>query len=172
MLAAALILTSCTSTKPMPSVTVTALPQSADQLKIQIPTGWKCAEGPRQDYPYRCVHETSTYNGVLDITVAYYNGGEVPDPSYDDLVKVAKATPSNKSQEALTATQSGDCLFGKYGTAISRSPDYQYIQRWALSNGKDFILAEYHNYVMPEDIELREVQQMVKTLTLRNEPVP
>jgi hypothetical protein len=69
----------------------------------------------------------------------------------------------------LTETEFGECALGQYGTAKFYSEDFQYIQCWYLSNGKDFIYAEYHNYLIPEDEELQELHQIVKGLELAEE---
>ena len=138
----------------------------AKRLQAKLFTGWRSVDGPRQEYPFRFVRDISDNCGVLDVAFAEYQGGEPPNPSCEDLVKLA--TNAGPAKE-LVDTEYGHCSLGKYGTAVFCSNDFQYIKRWFLSNGYDFIIAEYHNYVTPENLELEELEQIVKSLDLTEE---
>jgi|SRR5579859_1834263 len=128
----------------------------SNRLKVNLFPGWKMTDGPRKEYPYRFYRKASQPYGVLDVTLAEFKGGVIPNPSYDDLLKLA--TGGNESE--LVSREHGDCDFGRYGTAHFRSSDWAYTQRWFLSNGRDFIIAEYHNHTEPLAIELNELRKL------------
>jgi hypothetical protein len=132
------------------------------RLKVNLFPGWKTTEGPPKEYPYRFYREAIQPYGVLDVTLAEYKGGVIPNPSYDDLLKLA--TGSIESE--LVSRAHGDCDLGRCGTAQFRSSDGAYTQRWFSSNGRDFIIAEYHSHTEPSATELDELQEIVKSLKL------
>jgi hypothetical protein len=135
------------------------------RLQIKLFSNWISVEGDREDYPYRLFPKNKTRNSILDITFAEYKGGIIPNPTYDDLVNLAK----NKSTLQIVNVEHGDCKLGKYGVAQFSSNNVPFFQKWFLSNGKDFIIAEYQSLVEPSDSEVREVRSIIKNLDLIDE---
>ena len=67
---------------------------------------------------------------------------------------------------ALVESSSGPCVFGTMGTAVFRSSEYPRIQIWHLSNGRDFIMVTHICPTEPDPVEISEVQEIVRTLTI------
>lgn len=66
----------------------------------------------------------------------------------------------------LIGTESGECIFGKYGGSIYSNEKFKRIFIWWLSNGKDYLVATYICDAIPEQEELNEVQRMVKEMDI------
>jgi hypothetical protein len=98
------------------------------------------------------------------VSWAEYTSGEIPDPSTDDLVEMSRHLGEEQNLGELVESSGSVCDFGKFGTAIFRSPD-QRIQIWHLSNGRDFITVTHIAPPNPDPEEVREVQEIVRTLT-------
>ena len=61
----------------------------------------------------------------------------------------------------------GDCAAGKLGTAgFAASPDRSYGQVWVLFDGRDFVLATYIAFDKTDPDELREVDEIVRGITI------
>lgn len=134
-------------------------------LRITLPTNWISAEGECEDYPYRFYPKCKVQNSILDITFAEYKGGKLPNPTYEDLVKLAKG----KSNLEIVSVEYGDCKLGKYGTARFRLENVPFFQKWFLSNGKDIVIAEYQSLIEPADPDLQELNLIISSINLVDE---
>src|SRR5688572_18678978 len=132
-------------------------------IVVPLPITWldisqQNPEGPstyiRQEY------EKSLLN-YLQFSLANYVKGKIPNPTESDLITLAKKSGMKAGFGLITKTDSGNCKFGKFGTAAFTSEQYITAQVWYLSNGKDFILASYLCSKDPSEIELQEVKNIV-----------
>ena len=135
------------------------------RLKIQLPPDWAPLEETRNTF-YRVASKDS---GALQVSFAEYKGGEIPNPTADDLKQLAVESANNKKLGELVESSSGPCLFGTMGTAVFRAPEHARFQIWFLSNGRDFITATHVCIDEPEPKEVAEAQQIVENLTLGRE---
>ena len=71
-----------------------------------------------------------------------------------------------KNGGVVTESQVGDCVFGRYGTAIFKAREFKYCQCWTITDGVHFILATYICDAVPDSDELREVSAMAVSLRL------
>jgi hypothetical protein len=90
--------------------------------------------------------------------------GKLPNPSEQDLIDLSKKQVKDSAQ--LIGTASGECVFGKFGAAIFRESEFPRCQVWHLSDGRDFIFVTYICEREPDDYEMRDVEEIVRRLTL------
>ena len=133
-------------------------------LKIKLPKGWSDYDNP--DGPPTYVRELSETPGPLQISWAEYKKGEIPNPSANDLKEMAEDFGEKHGFGDLVESSNNPCEFGTMGTAVFRSGEHPRIQVWHLSNGKDFITVTHICPTEPDPIEVREAQEIVRTLTL------
>jgi hypothetical protein len=125
------------------------------------------AQADNSDGPATFYRTDSDDSGALQVSqYAEYNGGKVPNPTYNDLIELAQDHGQRHNAGELVGTDSGACALGSYGAAAFRSAEYPRIQFWYLSNGRDFILATHICTVEPEAAEVTEAQQIVGMLGL------
>ncbi len=87
------------------------------KLHIDFPDGWVDISGENPEGPPTFVNEQVDDSGVLQISMAEYAGGEVPEPSQADLVVMAKDVGFANQFGELTNEESGHCSYGLYGCA-------------------------------------------------------
>ncbi len=134
------------------------------RLQIKLPNGWSdCSEDNDGTPTY--IRELSDDPGPLQVSWAEYTGGKIPDPSTDDLIQMSRELGESQSFGELVESNGGACDFGRLGTAVFRSPE-QRIQIWHLSNGRDFITVTHIGPREPDPEEIREAQEIARTLTL------
>lgn len=131
---------------------------------IKLPKGWKNFENP--DGPPTYCRELSDTPGPLQISCAEYRSGTIPNPSVDDLKKLSIGLGQKHDLGDLVESSSGPCNLGMMGTAVFRSDENPRIQVWHLSNGRDFIMVTHICPTEPDPVEVREAQEIVRTLTL------
>jgi hypothetical protein len=75
-----------------------------------------------------------------------------------------------RSGGVVTESHVGDCVFGRYGTAIFKAREFKYCQCWTITDGVHFIFATYVCDAVPDSNELREVSAMAVSLKLIDDP--
>ena len=135
------------------------------RLQIELPKGWVDYSKEKHDGPPTFVRDLSEEPGPLQISWAEYKGGVVPNPSAEDLQQMSREIGEQQDYGRLVESSSGECEFGRMGTATFQSTG-QRVQLWHLSNGKDFIMATHIGPESPDPDEVREVQEIVRALTL------
>lgn len=134
-------------------------------LKIKLLTGWSEHNNP--DGPPTYCRALSESPGALQVSWAEYKGGKPPNPSPAALIRMAQEFGQKDDDFGeLVETSSGTCDFGTMGTAIFRSPEHPRIQLWFLSNGRDFIMVTHICTTVPDPIEVREAQEIVRMLKI------
>lgn len=137
----------------------------AKRLQVRLLPNWARAEnagGPATFY--RADHDDS---GALQVTLsAEYTGGEVPNPSPEYLVALARRLGRQNDAGDLVEEASGACALGTFGTAVFRSEATPRFQLWFLSNGRDFVLATHICVAEPEPAEVVEARRIVEMLGL------
>ncbi|MCA9775715.1 MAG: hypothetical protein KC800_03330 [Candidatus Eremiobacteraeota bacterium] len=128
---------------------------------LQIPENW-------QDISSQNEGRTTFINGqnVFQVSVARYDGGELPNPSREDLVALASGFLGTGGRTEILHADSGKCELGSFGTVQYYSEDLEHCQVWHLSNGKDFVMA---TYLCSESLrvgEIDEVERVVRTISL------
>lgn len=137
-------------------------------LNIKLPNGWSDYDNP--DGPPTYVRELSETPGPLQISWAEYKSGAIPNPSADDLKRMAEEFGEKHDFGELVESSSSPCAFGTLGTAVFRSSENPRIQMWHLSNGRDFIMVTHICPTKPDAVEVREAQEIVRTLTIAKKP--
>jgi hypothetical protein len=138
------------------------------RLKIALPRGWSEHDNPGGPLTY--YRTSSVTSGALQISCAEYTGGELPNPSGEKLQRMAEEFGEECKSGELLESSNSPCAFGLLGTAIFHSVQHPRIQNWFLSNGKDFIMVTHICTTPPEPTEVREAQEIVRTLVLRKRP--
>jgi hypothetical protein len=138
--------------------------EMATSLNIKLPAGW--AEFDNPDGPPTYCRELGDTPGPLQISWAEYKGGALPNPSANDLKRMAKEFGECHDFGELVESSSGSCEFGRMGSAVFGSIEHPRIQIWHLSNGRDFIMVTHICPSAPDPVEVREAQEIVRTITL------
>jgi hypothetical protein len=135
------------------------------RVAVRLLPNWASADNPGG--PATFVRTGTQDAGALQVSLlAEYTGGKPPQPTPDDLVKLARGHGERQDAGKLVETKSGPCQLGYFGTAVFHSAEFPRIQLWYLSNGYDFVLATHVCTVEPEDAEVTEAQQTVGMLGL------
>jgi hypothetical protein len=137
-------------------------------IKITLLPGWIDVSKDVPDGPSTFLRELSECSGALQISLAEFKGGKVPNPSEQVLIKMSRGFGSGTDINfgEVVESHSGDCAFGKFGTTVYRSQEFPRSQMWYLSNGMDFIMVTHVCSEDPDPQELIEVDQIVSMLTL------
>lgn len=136
-------------------------------IKIKLKPGWIDISRENPEGPATFIRENSSSPGVLQLSMTKYKGGKIPNPSYSDLVKLSTQTGKEKKFGKVTDTNSGDCVFGKYGFTTFSSKKIPFSRIWHLSNGKDFILVTYICSAKPDPKEIEEACEIVLSIRKR-----
>lgn len=134
------------------------------RLQVTLLDGWSDCSADNPDGPITYCCDLSEESGALQVSIAEYTGGPVPNPTEDDLVSLARGEQQAGAQ--LIETLSGTGKMGRWGTAVFSSPKVGRAQYWYLSNGRDFILATLFG---SSDLhEISDAQKIVTSLNLRD----
>jgi hypothetical protein len=140
------------------------------RIKIELPEGWGDYTDQNPDGPPTYLRTASKVPGPLQISFGLYESGDIPDPSKEDLMDMARGLGLGHGWGDVISTASGECGFGRFGTAVFRSDEHDRIQVWYLCNGRDFIFATHICPEAPDPQEVEEADRIVKALTLEAKP--
>ena len=126
------------------------------RISVLLPDGWGDYSSENPDGPATFLRDLSEVPGAFQVSSMLYTGGEAPNPSCDDLIKLAKETGETMRAGEVVETPSGECRFGVFGSVVFRSAELPHTQVWQLSNGRDIILA---THVCAEVAEAQEVKE-------------
>ena len=136
------------------------------RLKIHLFDGWRQAtntNGPASFYRGRS-------DNPLQISWAEYRGQKpLRSVSTQELQDTAVRFGRQNRFGELVESSGGSCAFGSFGTAIFHSAAHARIQVWFVTDGRDHILGTYVCSKDPDPAEVREVQQIMSTVTLAPE---
>ena len=80
----------------------------------------------------------------FQVSWAEYQGRKsFPRVTVESLEQFAMDFDRKNEFGKVVESAGGECRFGKYGTAVFRSPRHARIQVWVVSDGRDHILATY-----------------------------
>jgi hypothetical protein len=130
-------------------------------IAIDLPKSWRDISAENPDGPATYVNSANPKSGALQISFAFYRGGEVPSPSKSDLVDLSKGIGIKNNLGKLVKTNSGKCKFGIFGSAYFSGPENPIFALWHLSNGKDFVMVTYINTADFNKSELKEAERIV-----------
>lgn len=105
----------------------------------------------------------------LQISYLLYKDGKMPNPTFDDLLKMCIEFGTKYKCDLCLGKCYGECVFGRYASAIFKTNEFQWYQVWHLSNGKDFMFVTYICEDKPEDYVLEEAHEIVMNLNLKFE---
>jgi hypothetical protein len=141
------------------------------RIKVTLFEGWIDCSRDNPNGPPTYLRELSSVPGPFQISWADYTGGKVPNPTMADLEKFSCDAGKEQGWGEVVESSSGNCTFGIFGTTVFRSPELSRSQIWWLSNGKDFIFATHICPEQPDPVEVQEVQEIVRMLTVgENKP--
>jgi hypothetical protein len=132
------------------------------RVKLHLPDGWfdhsqKDSNGPSLYYRH-----LSEFSGALQISLAEYRRGQIPNMNSAALIKIAKGVTSDLG-EAVEET-SGSCTLGQFGSVCVRSNRVVRAQAWCLTDGHVAVLVTHICEKSPDPLEIEEVQKIVNTL--------
>lgn len=144
------------------------MPMKASRvIRVKLPRGWSDHSLENPDGPPTFLRDISNLPSVFQVSFALQRGGEIPNPSCEDLIELAKKVGENMPAGDLIETSSGKCAFGIFGTAVFTSNEFPRTQIWYLSDGCNFILATHICPGTPEPKEVTEAQTIVDSLFLK-----
>ena len=125
-------------------------------VQITLPPNWRDSSAENPDGPPTYLR-SSACPGPLQVSWAWYCGGQPPNPTDADLVDLATLiTEKIKDAEPIAKT-SGACAIGRFGSAVINSNEFGRVQVWYLSNGFDFITVTHIGAIEPEEIAEAEL---------------
>jgi len=90
----------------------------------------------------------------------------LPDVTTAKLKDLATEFGQKKGFGEMLESSSGECRFGRFGSAVFSSVESPRIQIWFISDGRDHIMATHICDRNPEASEIAEAQQIADTLAL------
>jgi hypothetical protein len=142
------------------------------RAKIKLPEGWSDRSAENPGGPPTYLRDLSSVPGPLQVSIAFYRGGVVPNPSGEDLQKMCEEFGAQHSLGDLIESDCGTCELGMFGTAVFESAEYPRFQLWRVSNGRDFITVTHICPKSPDPVEVAEAQEIVRALTLTDDAEP
>ena len=130
-------------------------------IKVTLLPEWSDYSRENPAGPATFLRQTSEVPGPLQVSLAAYRAGEVPNPSPQDLVSLARKAGDTLGATELVETASGECVFGHFGSTVFRSAESGRMQVWYLSDGYDFIIA---THICPEEVDTLVVEQAQKII--------
>jgi len=133
---------------------------------INLSNNWRSVENPNG--PWTLKKKSGKDNNALQISSMQRKSGKklVPEP---DLQQVAVKW-AIKTGGVVTESDSGECVFGRFGRATFTASEFQFCQCWTISNGVHFINVTHLCDAMPDADELREVAAMALSAKLIDGP--
>jgi len=133
---------------------------------VNLSDRWHTAENPGG--PWTLKKKSAHDNNAFQISSMQRRSGQKLDPEPD--LQVFAAQFARKSGGLVSESNTGECAFGRFGTAVFKAREFQYCQCWTITDGIHFILATYICDAMPDPDELRDVSAMALSLRLIDEP--
>jgi len=133
-------------------------------INIKLSESWNDCSMQNPDGPLTFIRGISKNPGALQVSFAIRKGGQIPNPSYEDLINMAIEVGKGMDFGEIVESFSRDCTFGILGSAVFTSRELARSQIWYLSNGEDFILATHICPEMPESNEVEEAKDIVNNL--------
>jgi hypothetical protein len=132
------------------------------QVSLQLPKGWynHSSQNPKEPLLYR--RHLSKYAGALQISLAEYVPGKIPDLNATTLINIAKQSSSDLGEVIEEA--SGDCVLGAFGTVVRKSNRVARAQAWSLTDGHVIVFVTHICERSPDPTEVDEVQNIVRGL--------
>lgn len=138
------------------------------RVTVRLLPGWSDYSHQNPEGPATFLRDTSKVPGPLQVSFVGYRAGEIPNASLQSLVNMASDMGDTLGATEVVQTTSGDCAFGRFGSAVFRSAENPRMQVWYLSDGYDFILATHICGEEPDGSEVAEVEEIVKRLTVES----
>jgi len=136
------------------------------RLTIKLFDAWRQApstNGPASFYRGRS-------DNPLQVSWAEYRGQKpLRSVSTQELQDTAVRFGQQNGFGELVESSGGSCAFGSFGTATFHSAAHPRIQVWFVTDGRDHILGTHICSKDPDPAEVREVQQIMSTVTLARE---
>ena len=125
---------------------------------MQLHPGWREVKTPNAPTTY--VRGAASDSGALQISLAQFGAGKLPNASEQLLVAICEKMASNVQGIKEKSSRSGSCDFGMYGTVVARGNSPSYFQVWVLSNVREFILVTHTCAKEPDPVEIVEANEI------------
>ena len=133
---------------------------------LNLSSNWQTVENPGG--PWTLKKKSGDDGNAFQISSMQSRSGKKLDPE-PNLLQFATQF-AIKNGGVVTGSQVGDCVFGRYGTAIFKAREFKYCQCWTITDGVHFIIATYICDAVPDSSKLREVSAMAVSLKLIDAP--
>lgn len=135
------------------------------KIRVKLPPHWLDVSKENPDGPPTFINGKLDEPGVLQISVAKYVKGQLPNPGFEDLISLSEARKDSFGE--IVNKFSGLCKFGRYGCVHFSSVQFPHAQVWHLSNGKDFVFVTFICSTQPDESELKEVYNIITSIEER-----
>lgn len=141
-------------------------PKPAKRLRLRLLHDWADITDRDKGGPLTAAWDAPAATGALQFSTAEHSSGPEPRPTAEDLVDMAKSFGLEHGLGEPTATESGPCAMGTFGTAVFRCEDPTVCQVWFLSNGLDFVFVTFTAMQEPLEKELKDAQSIIEAIEL------
>jgi hypothetical protein len=138
--------------------------QTTTGLFVPLPDGWSDRSGSHPTGPSTYIRHASAEPGALQISLAEYKHGAIPNLDSAGLINVARSV--GKQLGEIVEESSGSCALGRYGYVLFRSAHVARAQVWCLTDGHVAVLATHICQHPPEAVEIQEARAIVEGLRL------
>jgi hypothetical protein len=134
------------------------------RLKATLPEGWSDETGFGSKGVLTFIREGSKAAGILQISLAAYEGREVPTEKFLEEMAIRYVILQNLGR--LDECSGGACSTGHFGSAVFWSQKAPRSQIWFISNGVDLITATHVCRAEPDPAEVQEAEMIVETVEI------
>jgi hypothetical protein len=140
------------------------LVESNLRVLVQLPRGWFDHSKENPGGPSLYCRHLSKCPGALQISLAEYKHGRIPNMTPLTLINIAKSVGSNFGHAVEEV--SGKCVLGDFGSVLFHSDRIARAQVWCLTDGNVAVLVSHVCENPPDAVEIAEVEGIVQRLRI------
>jgi hypothetical protein len=132
------------------------------RVLIQLPKGWFDHSKENPGGPSLYYRHLSKYPGALQVSLAEYKLGKIPNMQLATLIAIARGVGSEFGQ--IVEETSGKCVLGEFGSVHFQSDRIARSKVWCLTDGHVAVLVTHNCDRPPDPAEIDEVEHIVQNL--------
>jgi hypothetical protein len=132
------------------------------RISLHLPNGWFDHSRASPNGPSLYYRHLSKYAGALQVSLAEYKPGKIPNMNPATLINIARGVGSRFGR--IVEETSGGCVLGEFGSVLLQSDRIARAQVWCLTDGHVAVLVTHVCERSPDPVEIDEVQSIVRNL--------
>jgi hypothetical protein len=152
--------------EPIPGINL--MNKRLSNLQIRFSKGWQDISEDNPLGPPTFINCKLEDFGVLQISMAEYMNGQVPNSDFSDLITLSKNIGIKNGFGIVRHEESGTCGYGKYGFVQFSKSEFPYIAVWHLSDGRSFIFATFICATQPDPRQIHDVKTILTSIKKRS----